>query len=168
MPVTPTGSFGLALDAARDIIAASAKFQEMVGAANATAAKAYVYAAARSMKDIVAPRPFALVFLEELVLRYGGFASGKIFVLFERDIPEAYRSDLQDSYYDYMNYVDQILYEVMELADPQKVEAGSAGYLFIKDKGGISCELQPSRSDVTDSVSFMRSGWMFDFGLELN
>lgn len=142
MPVTPSASLSLSIDAARALIAATPTFQALVGADDATEALEFIYvggipkgtAAPVAMVDVGDDFNFAI--------SAGGAANyfrdgGGIAFYLEADIAEANRDGYTDAAYDFYNTVGGIVNDFDALA-------GTAGMLAVRN---VSTKAGPFRSD---------------------
>lgn len=152
MAVSPDGPFSTAVDKMRGMIAASSNFQAWTGAADATAAKARVYAV-----DVNTPtRPFAYVSfpLGESILQLGGYAAGQLEIWFEAAVTEA---DDLDAYYEFMNPVGKIMQDVAKLG-------GLPGWLSIPGADFLKLHQAPRRSAREGVSDYYEAAFVFSYG----
>lgn len=142
MPLTVelTDALGLPLHYLRETIAASAKFQEVTGAANATEAKAYIALAGADDRECnddgtanydFVPRPRVIIRWPDTVdtmqsaHEVWSWGGGRLVMAFEFDTPAAYIGHFQDAYADFINKLGAILTQM-------KARANQGGYLTTK------------------------------------
>ncbi|MHC4253761.1 MAG: hypothetical protein ACYS9X_31995 [Planctomycetota bacterium] len=126
MAETASGAVSLPLENGRTLLAGSARFRTLVGAADAAAAKAYIHIA--PVAGATWQRPRALIthsgLDHELVARGlgNGFAEeGELTIVIEADISEAYRDEGQEenAYLEFTNALGAIITEMRTLAGTQ-------------------------------------------------
>jgi len=121
----------------RALLAASAAFQTLVGAANATEAKAHIYSPALPQSAIAAARPFALLstgqrWRADRIAETAHRLTGSLMWLLEADVPEAHAGKTAAALEAAENWfcvlVGDILYEMLVLS-------GTPGYLPLVNVG---------------------------------
>lgn len=157
MSYTPTKPFAYALHVARKAIAASAKFQELVGAANETAALAFVHifegegqaAATRAIVDWENPE-------KEIVASGTWLDRGRIAVTLELLVDE-----------DYTTRPDSALWvsDVAETIADEMAAAGIAGGAYLCWRRMTGLQIGPAQA-INGNEVFEENLWIATFLLE--
>jgi len=128
--VTATGNTSVQFDELIDLLANCAAFQTWVGAGSAAAAKNSVYIEGfLSGGDMAGKRPFALFGILNFESESYATGSSKAFsqmrdysLMFEIDVTDG--DDHKDAAYRFFNAIDDIVDEIMDLADTDKPTSG--------------------------------------------
>jgi len=137
--ITPTSNIARQIDALKTLIEASTTWQAT------TAASVYVYDVAGGEYT----RPAAII-CEGMdgQVRRGGFLSGGLTVLFERD-PDPLAVSSYEEELSFRNWYGAILSEMRILAE-------GGGYLIIQDAGGMKVVQPPSRRSPQDESTYFQ------------
>jgi hypothetical protein len=131
MPVTPTGRLALPLQYLKNLVAGSTTFQELVGAANAAAAKGKIYLGTVLEDDSnLSPRCQLRLDNGDIAERVGTTSwrgAGPIEMLFILAHPEGVE-DPNDAYTTILNQLGAIIAEMFALAT---TDPGAGPYLNI-------------------------------------
>jgi len=119
MSTTPSGCVSLAMKRVRDMIAQCTEFQTWTGAADATAADAYLYYARLPLQNEkddtgtlayhVSLRPFCLLYNDVFELRPRNRVSGTVHAWFEQNVLDSATYDGEEAELDFANTIGKIL-----------------------------------------------------------
>lgn len=160
MPVTPSGRLSLPLMHLRNTLAGSAKFQELVGAANATEAKEKIYYGGCPEDDDHAP-PRAIIRLDDgpLADRTGSTTwkgTGPIEMLLTIAHPDGI-TDYHEAYISITNDLGDILDQMFDLVTE---DPGAGPYLEITNVSRRAVGQWDADSEGTDAY------WECEFSVD--
>jgi len=148
MSLTYTGTLTAPLAGLRNLLAASTTFQAWVGAEDAEEAAASIYMFETPADD--ATRPYAVVYPENgwnmtSIAACGAGVEympwGKIGLLLEDEVPEAYTNDIEDAFINWLDTIEAIISDVCGLS-------GTTGTYL--DMRGIESVYGPARTDSSE------------------
>ncbi len=151
MAVTPAGLFSLPVDFMRKTIAGSSSFRTLVGAANATAALAFVHAFSASGSQLAASFFAVVEFGEDWARTMHAGGSNNFFesessslqVLFHQKVTKA---DDVDAAYEFTNDIGAIISDMEQLS-------GTAGFLDIQETRLIEGPYRPEEDEARSQTN---------------
>lgn len=165
MPVTPTTILNVPTESLRNSLSTMTSVQTFLNAADAAAALAKIYPVAMPREstpgDGAYARPFILV-SQPMRLRIGrgGFTAGRLWLLFEADVPSQYAAVRSDAHYWFTNLVGAVLVNL-----PNALEQSGA---LLTYPVGITSASDTWRSDETDEAGdYMSSSWWIEYGPDM-
>lgn len=148
MAITPTSSIARQLDALKTLIEASATWQATDGA------NVYVY----DVNGGEYTRPAAIIFEgRSLGMKRGGYLSGSLEILFEREPDPAATSSYEEEL-SFRNWYGAILKEM-------RIASEAGGTLIIQDDGGMRVIQMPMRCSPQDTAAFFQVWVALEVGL---
>lgn len=166
MAVTPSGPLSVPPDSLRTTLSTLPSvwaFLTSTGTpvTDATSALTKIYSIARpataTSGESAWSRPYILISdPKELTTHRGGYATGTLFLMFERDVPSSYSTSYVDAHYDFTNLVGAVL-------QAASIACEGDGTLFMQYP--IRTAVSPTRSEPdSETTDYMQAAYWIDYG----